>query len=164
MLKLFTGHSIGHPRANLPNRCSTFLSCHGQTAGAKRRRHPLAGCAAAIVPDETFSSGLECPRILLVEGEEILRSLISSQLTKAGFKALLAPGAEEGFRRATRESPEVIILDWMMPGEAGDSPRRRARVQGFTCPIVMLTFNGDPASQVAGLEGGGDTIGSSPSL
>ncbi len=108
------------------------------------------------MPDETTSSGLECPRILVVEDEEILRSLISSQLTKAGFKVLLAPGAEEGFRRATRESPDVVLLDWMMPGETGDSLCRRLRAQGVTCPIVMLTSNGDPASQVAGLEGGAD--------
>ncbi len=95
-------------------------------------------------------------RILAIEDEEILRSLVSGHLTKAGFKVLLAPDAEAGFRRATREGPDLVLLDWLLPDENGDSLCRRLRAHGVTCPIVMLTSNGDPNAQVAMLDEGAD--------
>ncbi len=86
----------------------------------------------------------------------MLRGLVAESLTAAGFKVLLAPGPEEGFRRATREHPDLVLLDWKMPGETGDSLCRRLRSHGVRCPIVMLTSLDDPTSQVEVLEDGAD--------
>ncbi len=120
-------------------------------------RNPSEQPAAIhFLNDTAISPTLDSLRILLVEDEEILRNLVAGHLTKAGFKVLLAPAAEEGFRRATRENPDLVLLDWMMPGQTGDVLCKRLRAHGVTCPIVMLTSNNDPVSQVAVLEGGAD--------
>lgn len=107
-------------------------------------------------PNDPTGPSLASPRILVVEDEPALRSVLHDHLVASGFRVLLAANADEGFRRATTERPDLVLLDWMLPGETGDLLCRRLRARGVTCPIVMLTSRSDADFQVEVLESGAD--------
>jgi two-component system phosphate regulon response regulator PhoB len=98
------------------------------------------------------------PRILIVEDESAIAELISVNLRHNGFQPVWAMDAESAQRELDEILPDVILLDWMLPGESGLVLAKRwrsdARTQGI--PIIMLTARGDEADRVAGLDAGAD--------
>lgn len=98
------------------------------------------------------------PRILIVEDESSIAELISVNLRHNGFQPVWAMDAESAQRELDEILPDVILLDWMLPGESGLTLARRWRAVARTksVPILMLTARGDEADRVAGLDAGAD--------
>lgn len=98
------------------------------------------------------------PRILIVEDESSIAELISVNLRHNGFQPVWAMDAESAQRELDEVLPDVILLDWMLPGESGLTLARRWRSAARTkaVPILMLTARGDEADRVAGLDAGAD--------
>ncbi len=98
------------------------------------------------------------PRILIVEDEAPIAELIAVNLRHNGFQPIWAIDAETAQRELDEILPDVILLDWMLPGESGLALARRWRASARTkaVPILMLTARGDEADRVAGLDAGAD--------
>ena len=98
------------------------------------------------------------PRILIVEDEPAIAELIAVNLKHNGFQPIWALDAETAQRELNEILPDVILLDWMLPGESGLALARRWRASARTktVPILMLTARGDEADRVAGLDAGAD--------
>jgi two-component system phosphate regulon response regulator PhoB len=98
------------------------------------------------------------PRILIVEDESAIAELISVNLRHNGFQPVWAMDSESAQRELDDILPDVILLDWMLPGESGLALARRWRAAARTkaVPILMLTARGDEADRVAGLDAGAD--------
>jgi DNA-binding response OmpR family regulator len=94
-------------------------------------------------------------RILIVEDDPTLGSLLVGRLREVGYDTLLAADGTEGLRLALERPPDLVILDLILPGMEGWEVCRRLREAGDT-PILMLTARTDPADVVRGLELGAD--------
>src|SRR5919108_4821760 len=93
--------------------------------------------------------------VLLVEDERGLASLIRSHLERDGHVVLQAFDGMEAVALARQASPDLLILDWMLPGLDGLTVCREIR-RWQLMPIVMLTARDDEADRVNGLEAGAD--------
>ena len=98
------------------------------------------------------------PRVLIVEDEPAIAELIAVNLQHSGFVAVLAQDSVTAQRALDAALPDVILLDWMLPGQSGLSLARHWRKQERTkaIPIIMLTARGDEPDKVAGLDAGAD--------
>jgi two-component system phosphate regulon response regulator PhoB len=98
------------------------------------------------------------PRILIVEDEPAIAELIAVNLRHNGFQPVWAIDAETAQRELDEVLPDVILLDWMLPGESGLALARKWRASTRTkgVPILMLTARGDESDRVAGLDAGAD--------
>lgn len=96
--------------------------------------------------------------ILLVEDEPAIQELISANLTRAGHTVLRAGDAETAQRLVREALPDLILLDWMLPGMSGIELAKRLRAEERTrdIPLIMLTARSDEQDKVAGLETGAD--------
>ncbi|MHA7870925.1 MAG: phosphate regulon transcriptional regulator PhoB [Hyphococcus sp.] len=97
-------------------------------------------------------------RVLIVEDEEALATLLDYNLTKEKFDVTVASDGEEGLLKIEEETPDVIILDWMLPKTSGIEVCRRVRSKPETrnIPIIMLTARSEEADRIRGLETGAD--------
>ena len=98
------------------------------------------------------------PRILIVEDESSIAELIAVNLRHNGFQPIWAIDSATAQRELDDILPDVILLDWMLPGESGLTLAKRWRSAARTkaVPILMLTARGDEADRVAGLDAGAD--------
>lgn len=98
------------------------------------------------------------PRVLIVEDEPAIAELIAVNLQHGGFIAVVAQDSVAAQRELDAVLPDVILLDWMLPGQSGLSLARHWRKQARTksIPILMLTARGDEPDKVAGLDAGAD--------
>ncbi len=94
-------------------------------------------------------------RILLIEDDPAMVSLVSLGLRYEGFAVRAAASGTEGLRAATEDEPDLVILDLMLPGLDGLEVCRRLRQRSDT-PILILTARDDVHERVAGLEAGAD--------
>jgi two-component system phosphate regulon response regulator PhoB len=96
--------------------------------------------------------------VLIVDDEPAIREMIALALVSNGFEYVEAADAEEAQARMARARPDLILLDWMLPGLSGiDLARRlKARPASQELPIIMLTARTEEASKVQGLELGAD--------
>lgn len=96
--------------------------------------------------------------ILVVEDEPAIAELLSVNLGFAGHKVLLSQDAETAKAVIATELPDLILLDWMLPGQSGVQLAQHLRAQARTkdIPIIMLTARTDEADKVKGLETGAD--------
>jgi two-component system phosphate regulon response regulator PhoB len=96
--------------------------------------------------------------ILLVEDEPAIQELIAANLARAGHHVLRAADAESALKLVREALPDLILLDWMLPGMSGIDFARRLRAEDRTrtVPIIMLTARGDEQDKVIGLETGAD--------
>lgn len=95
------------------------------------------------------------PTILLVEDETTLAETLRYNLEREGYTVLTASDGVQGLERARRESPDLIVLDVMLPRLDGFSVCRILR-QELDTPIIMLTARQDEVDRIAGLELGAD--------
>jgi two-component system phosphate regulon response regulator PhoB len=104
------------------------------------------------------------PSVLVVEDEPAIAELIAVNLRHNGFQPTVAPDSMTAQREIDAVLPDVVLLDWMLPGESGLALARRwrndARTKGV--PIIMLTARGDEADRVAGLDAGADDYMAKP--
>jgi two-component system phosphate regulon response regulator PhoB len=98
------------------------------------------------------------PRVLVVEDEPAIAELIAVNLRHNGFAPTWATDGDSAQRELDAVLPDVILLDWMLPGESGLSLLKKWRAQERTkgVPIIMLTARSDEADRVAGLDVGAD--------
>ena len=98
------------------------------------------------------------PRVLIVEDEPAIAELIAVNLQHGGFITVIAQDSVTAQRELDTVLPDLILLDWMLPGQSGLSLARHWRKQPKTksIPILMLTARGDEPDKVAGLDAGAD--------
>lgn len=101
------------------------------------------------------------PRVLLVEDDARLASLMSEFFAAEGFDLMVEPRGDRAVDRVLAERPDLVILDWMLPGEDGLSVCRRLRPR-YGGPVLMLTARADEIDQVVGLEVGADDYVTKP--
>ena len=96
--------------------------------------------------------------ILVVEDESAIAELISINLRHAGFEVTIAGTAEQAQAAVNGELPDLIILDWMLPGQSGVALAKRWRSEARTreLPVIMLTARADEADKITGLDAGAD--------
>ena len=100
----------------------------------------------------------QLPRVLIVEDEPAIAELIAVNLKHGGFSPTVAYDGVAAQRELDAVLPDVILLDWMLPGQSGLSLARQWRKQARTksIPILMLTARGDEPDKIAGLDAGAD--------
>jgi two-component system phosphate regulon response regulator PhoB len=110
-----------------------------------RRDNPRAGAS-------------KLPRILVVEDEAALALLLSYNLEAEGYAAETVERGDEAELRLVESPPDLVILDWMLPGVSGLEicRRLRAREATRTLPVIMLTARGEESERVRGLSVGAD--------
>jgi two-component system phosphate regulon response regulator PhoB len=96
--------------------------------------------------------------ILVVEDEPAIQALIATNLRRHGHAVVAAMDAEAALRHVNAALPDLILLDWMLPGMSGLDFARRLRGDARTrgVPIIMLTARGEERDKVMGLETGAD--------
>ena len=104
------------------------------------------------------------PFILVVDDEEAIRRLISFNLHKEGFEVGTATTGPEALDKVEERPPDLIILDWMLPGLSGLDVCRllRGRQKTSGIPIIMLTARAEEVDKVLGLEIGADDYVTKP--
>ena len=97
-------------------------------------------------------------RILVVEDEGAIAELMAINLRHAGHEVTLAASAEQAQAAVDGQLPDLVVLDWMLPGQSGLALARRWRGDERTraLPIIMLTARSEEADKLAGLEAGAD--------
>jgi two-component system phosphate regulon response regulator PhoB len=103
-------------------------------------------------------------RILIVEDEDSIVTLLRYNLESRGFRVSSAADGEEGLAMIEDEPPDLLILDWMLPFASGIEVCRQIRRRPETrrLPIIMLTAKGEEADRIRGLESGADDYVSKP--
>ena len=94
-------------------------------------------------------------KIILVDDEPEILTLVRDYLSREGFNVLTAINGTEGMQLIEREKPDLVLLDWMLPGMSGLEMCRRLR-ETSTIPIIMLTAKSEEIDRVLGLEFGAD--------
>jgi two-component system phosphate regulon response regulator PhoB len=96
--------------------------------------------------------------VLVVEDEPQIQELVAVNLEHSGHRVLRASSAEEAEKAIRDELPDVLVLDWMLPGESGLAFARRLRADERTreLPILMLTARAMEQDKLSGLEAGAD--------
>ena len=97
-------------------------------------------------------------RILIVEDEEPLTMLLRYNLEAEGYEVESAARGDEADTRLKESTPDLVVLDWMLPGLSGIELCRRLRARPETrqLPIIMLTARGEESEKVRGLATGAD--------
>jgi len=98
------------------------------------------------------------PLILIAEDEAPLTTLLRYNLEKEGYRSLEARDGDEALMLANEDTPDLVILDWMLPRVSGIEVCRRLRGRAETrnVPIIMLTARGEETDRVRGLDTGAD--------
>ncbi|KYC42318.1 two-component system response regulator [Scytonema hofmannii PCC 7110] len=94
--------------------------------------------------------------ILLVEDEVKLARFVELELNSEGYKVSVAHDGITGLTLARESSPDLAILDWMLPGLTGLELCRRLRATGNKVPVILLTAKDEVSDRVAGLDAGAD--------
>ena len=102
------------------------------------------------------SERLNMSRILIIEDEAPMRTALTDALTADGFRVLAAVDGEQGLAKATAESPDLILLDVMMPRLDGFALCAELRRLRLDVPIILLTAKGGVGDRVTGLDAGAD--------
>jgi len=98
------------------------------------------------------------PHILVVEDEDALSTLLQYNLEKEGYQVSVAGDGEEALMLADEATPDLVLVDWMLPKLSGIEVCRRLRNRPETrnVPIIMLTARGEEADRIRGLDTGAD--------
>ncbi|MCC9645665.1 phosphate regulon transcriptional regulator PhoB [Rubrivivax sp. JA1029] len=96
--------------------------------------------------------------VLVVEDESAIAELVSINLRHAGYEVTVAATADQAQAAVDRVLPDLVLVDWMLPGQSGLQLARRWRAETRTreIPIIMLTARNEEADKIAGLDAGAD--------
>ena len=177
---LHDGGSAQHHRLHAPPVHRQEHRAHRRSRHEHRRgrhvrrpgQHPRRGAA-----EETISPAIRCcrfegeldvqinraasvakPRVLIVEDEDALAEMLRYNFDREGFDVVVAADGDEAVLAVEERQPDLVLLDWMLPGTSGIAVcrRLRGRPQTRALPIIMLTARGEEADRVRGLESGAD--------
>ena len=114
---------------------------------------PLRECASTV---ETT--------ILVVEDEPAIREMVEGALARAGFSVMGAADTGEATSHIGERLPDLILLDWMLPGASGIEYARRLKRDELTreVPVIMLTARGEESDRLTGFDAGVDDYVSKP--
>lgn len=101
-------------------------------------------------------------KILIVDDEQSIRTLLNYNLKQANFTTVLAEDGQEAIELVEAEKPDLILLDLMLPKIDGIDVCKTLRTKGFNTPIIMLTAKSDEFDKVLGLEIGADDYMTKP--
>jgi two-component system phosphate regulon response regulator PhoB len=103
-------------------------------------------------------------QVLVVEDEAAIAELISINLRHAGHDVTIAANADQAQSEVDRVLPDLVVLDWMLPGQSGLQLAKQWRAQSRTrdLPIIMLTARAEEADKITGLDAGADDYLSKP--
>ena len=98
------------------------------------------------------------PRVLIVEDEDAQAEMLRYNFDREGFDVLVAADGEEAMLAVEEQQPDLVLLDWMLPGTSGIAvcQRLRARPETRSLPIIMLTARGEEGDRIRGFESGAD--------
>lgn len=98
------------------------------------------------------------PHVLVVEDEPAQREVLSYNLEAEGFRVSQADNGEDALINVEEDTPDVIVLDWMMPNLSGIEMCRRLKIrpETRTIPVIMLSARSEEVDRVRGLETGAD--------
>ncbi|MEI4470421.1 phosphate regulon transcriptional regulator PhoB [Frigidibacter sp. MR17.24] len=100
----------------------------------------------------------DTPSVLVVEDEPAQREVLAYNLEAEGFRVAMAENGEEALLLVAEETPDLIVLDWMLPNVSGIEVCRRlkSRTETRNVPIIMLSARSEEGDRVRGLEIGAD--------
>jgi two-component system phosphate regulon response regulator PhoB len=107
---------------------------------------------------ETATKPATVPRVLVVEDEPDIAALIAYQLTREGFRVETAGTGMEALQAVSRDIPDMVVLDRMLPGLSGDEVLQRLKEENATAnvPVLVLTAKREQEDRIAGFELGAD--------
>ena len=102
--------------------------------------------------------------ILVVEDEAPIREMVSFTVGQAGFQVRVAADAPAAHTQIAEQIPDLILLDWMLPGISGMELARRLKKDGLTrrVPIIILTARGEETDRLRGFDVGADDYVTKP--
>lgn len=97
-------------------------------------------------------------KILLVDDDNLLRRIVADRLALKGYNMITATNGEEGFEKARKEKPDLIITDVIMPKMSGFELCKKIREENDikSTPVIILTSKGQTTDKIEGLKTGGD--------
>jgi DNA-binding response OmpR family regulator len=101
-------------------------------------------------------------RILVIDDDSSIRKFLKRGLSYEGFAVTLAESGEDGLVRAREHYPDLVILDWLMPGMDGIEVLEKLRLADNALPIIMLTAKDTQQDQIKGLTKGADDYVTKP--
>lgn len=103
-------------------------------------------------------AGQQAPLVLIVEDEPAQREVLSYNLGAEGFRVAQAASGDEALLLIAEDRPDLIVLDWMLPGVSGIEVCRRIKSRGELkgVPVIMLSARSEETDRVRGLETGAD--------
>ncbi len=104
------------------------------------------------MPEPEFSSA----HILVIEDETKLARFLETELTYEGYRVSVVSDGTAGLAAACDQKPDLVLLDWMLPGISGLEVCRQLRLTGNRMPVVLMTASDEVADRAAGLEAGAD--------
>lgn len=104
------------------------------------------------------------PHVLVVEDEPAQREILAYNLEAEGFRVTQAATGDEGLAALQEDPPDVLVLDWMLPGVSGIEicRRLRARPETRALPVIMLSARSEEPDRIRGLETGADDYVTKP--
>jgi two-component system phosphate regulon response regulator PhoB len=98
------------------------------------------------------------PRVLIVEDEDAQAEVLRYNFDREGFDAFVAGDGYDAIIAVEEQQPDLVLLDWMLPGKSGIAvcQELRSRPETRALPIIMLTARGEEADLIRGLESGAD--------
>jgi two-component system phosphate regulon response regulator PhoB len=98
------------------------------------------------------------PKVLIVEDEDAQAEVLRYNFEREGFDVVLAADGDDGLFAVEEHQPDLVILDWMLPGISGISlcQRLRGRAETRGLPIIMLTARSEEADRIRGFDSGAD--------
>src|SRR3954451_11095165 len=117
---------------------------------------PPVGAASSWSNRGTAGGRLTRVRVLVVEDEQRLADVLARGLGEAGHEVSVRHSGPDGLLMASTEAFDVVVLDWMLPGQDGPSVCRALRGRGVKTPVLMLTARHAVPDRVAGLDAGAD--------
>lgn len=106
--------------------------------------------------------GKKMKKVLVVDDESSIVTLLKYNLEEAGFEVITASDGREGLNLAINNHPDVIVLDWMLPYMEGMEICKELRMKKIQTPIIMLTAKDEEFDKVLGLELGADDYMTKP--
>jgi DNA-binding response OmpR family regulator len=101
-------------------------------------------------------------RILVIDDDTSIRKFLKRGLSYEGFAVSLAESGEDGLVQARERYPDLVILDWLMPGMDGLEVLEKLRLADNALPVIMLTAKDAPQDQIRGLTTGADDYVTKP--
>ena len=100
----------------------------------------------------------QAPLVLVVEDEPAQREVLGYNLEAEGFRVVMADSGDEALLLVAEERPDLVVLDWMLPGVSGIEICRRlkSRPETRAVPVIMLSARSEEVDRVRGLETGAD--------